>query len=155
MVAPLFAGVGLVTVLTLSGCRKSPPPVVEVEGTVLLDGKPLPQAQVEFAPQLSNFGAELNSTGITDDKGHFTLTCSLGGQSGAVVAKHRVLVTEPPTPDEYRSQDPKTLARYKQYLEKLTNRPIPAAYGNLAKTPLVVEVKAGQKTYDLNLTRNP
>jgi hypothetical protein len=47
------------------GCGKTPPPVTTVEGTVLLDGKPLPFAMVQFMPETSDFGAELNSTGVS------------------------------------------------------------------------------------------
>jgi hypothetical protein len=145
------AALGLLA-LTLSGCTKAPPPVVEAEGTVLLDGKPLPLAHVEFVPELHNFGAEMNSTGETDDAGHFHLTCMFKQQPGAVVAKHHVIVMEPPTPAEFRSQDEATQARYAQYIAKLKNRPIPDKYATLSKTPLVVEVKAGQTSYDLQLS---
>ena len=153
MIARVFAGLGLGVALSLSGCKQVPPPVTEAEGTVLLDGKPLPQAQVEFVPELRNFGAEMNSIAVTDDQGHFQLTCTYKQQPGAVVGKHRVLVTDPPTPPEYRSQDERTQAKFAQYLAKLKNRPIPEVYGTLAKTPLVLDVKPGQKTYDLQLTR--
>jgi hypothetical protein len=147
--------VGLGAALALPGCRRVPPPVTDAEGTVLLDGKPLPQAQVEFVPELTHFGAEMNSTAVTDDQGHFHLTCAYNQQPGATVGKHHVLVTEPPTPPEFRSQDERTQAKLNQYLSRLKNRPIPEAYGTLGKTPLVVEVKADQKMYKLELSRTP
>jgi hypothetical protein len=152
-IARALGGLVLGAALCLSGCARVPPPVVEVEGTVYLDGKPLPQAQVQFIPELQGFGAEMNSSAVTDDKGRFQLTCTFQDQPGAVVAKHHVLVSDPPTPEEYRSQDERTQARFAQYLAKLKNRPIPPDYATFSKTPLVVEVKAGQKTYDLQLTR--
>src|SRR5438105_3770282 len=65
---------GLIAALFLGGCAKVPPPVTEVEGVVLLNDQPLPQAQIEFVPDLKDFGAELNSTAVTDEKGRFTLT---------------------------------------------------------------------------------
>ena len=34
--------------LPLAGCGKTPPEIVEVEGRVLLNGEPLPNALVEF-----------------------------------------------------------------------------------------------------------
>jgi hypothetical protein len=144
---------GLGVALCLSGCAKVPPPVVDVEGTVLLDGKPLPQAQVEFIPELHGFGAEMISQAVTDDQGYFHLTCAYNDQPGAVVATHRVLVTDPPTPAEFRRQDEATQAKYTQYLAGLKNRPIPPEYATFSRTPLVVEVKAGQKTYELKLSR--
>ena len=151
IIAPALAGLAYGVAVALSGCAKVPPPVTDAEGTVLLDGKPLPQAKVDFVPQLSNFGAEMNSTAVTDDEGHFQLTCAYKQQPGAVVAKHYVLVTEAPTPAEFRRMDPQTQAKLAQYQAKLKNRPIPAVYGTLGT--LVVEVKPGQKTYGLQLSR--
>src|SRR5689334_22974691 len=96
----LAGSLSVLTLLFLFGCKKGPPPLVEVQGVVLLNGQPLPQAQVEFVPDLEDFGAQLNSTGVTDDQGRFTLTCMLKNEPGAVVGKHRVLVTDPPLAPE-------------------------------------------------------
>jgi len=120
---------------------------------VLLNGQPLPNAYVEFVPQLSDFGAELNSTGTTDEKGQFRLICNEKKQPGAVVAKHRVLVTNPPMPRELRGQDGRSQVAASEFLAKLENRPIPEVYGAVGRTPLEVDVTAGQKSYTLNLTR--
>src|SRR5438876_709313 len=90
------AGLVAAIVLAVSGCAKGPPPVTEVSGVVLLDGKPLPQARVEFVPDLSSFGAEMNSSAITDDDGRFTLELTYKSQPGAVVGKHHVVVAERP-----------------------------------------------------------
>ena len=139
----------------LAGCAKNPPPVTDVEGEVFLDGSPLPFASVTFVPDLSNFGAEMNSIGKTDEKGRFTLVCSYKNEPGAVVAKHRVLVTELPTPAEYRRPDGETQERYANYLAKLKNRPIPPEYGAVGQTPLVLDVTAEQKSYKLELRRKP
>ncbi|HEX4592308.1 MAG TPA: carboxypeptidase-like regulatory domain-containing protein, partial [Gemmataceae bacterium] len=138
----------------VAGCGKTPPPFTEVSGVVLLDGQPLPRARVEFQPELSNFGAEMISSAVTDDDGRFTLTRSGRDQPGAAVGKHRVLIKELPTPREFRSQDPGTQARYAEYKSKLKNRPIPAGYGELT-TAIEVEVKPEQKEYKIELKRNP
>src|SRR5262245_49007546 len=135
------------------GCAKTPPPVTAVEGDVFLDGAPLPFASVTFAPDLEHFGAEMNSIGKTDDKGHFTLVCSYKSEPGAVVAKHRVLVAELPPPAEYRRPDGETQEKYANYLAKLKNRPIPIEYGAVGQTPLILDVTADQKTYKLELKR--
>jgi hypothetical protein len=149
------ACLALTAVLVLSGCGKTPPRVTEVEGTVLLDDKPLPNAQVQFVPELSNFGAEMNSTGVTDDKGRFTLTCAYQSQPGAVVGSHRVVVTDAPVPRELRGQTREAQEKLARYQAGLKNRPIPAVYGSVGQTPLRLEVKADQKTYAVNLTRKP
>ena len=65
---------GFVTVvLFTAGCGKIVPAVTEVQGVVLLDNKPLPNAKVEFLPEIE-VGPEWISTGITDKDGKFTLT---------------------------------------------------------------------------------
>jgi hypothetical protein len=133
-----------------SGCAPKPPAIVPVEGTVYLDGQPLPQARVEFIPQLKDFGAEYNSSAITDENGHFVLTCALGQQPGAAVATHKVLVTEN-TPDDLRGMGAQ--AKLAEYLAKLKNRPIPDGYGVLSKTSLNVEIKPGQGPVELKLSR--
>jgi hypothetical protein len=147
-----LGGLGLTFALAVCGCARTPPAFTEVSGVVLLDGKPLPLAQVEFVPELSDFGAEMNSTAITDDQGKFTLTCPMQSQTGAVVAKHRVLVRDAPTPQEFRRPDGQTQEKLAQYMERLKNRPIPLRYGALAKT-ITIEVKPEQKNYEIRLTR--
>jgi hypothetical protein len=44
--------VALAALLTATGCKPTPPPVVPAEGTVYLDGQPLPFAQIDFIPEL-------------------------------------------------------------------------------------------------------
>jgi hypothetical protein len=151
-----FASLGsvLLLALLLVGCKKTPPPVVEAEGTVTLDGQPLPAAYVQFIPDLKDFGAELNSGAVTDDQGHFSLTCITGAQPGAVVTKHHVIVLEA-TPEDMRGMDERSQEKLAAYRARLKNRPIPDVYASLSKTPLLVEVKADQKVYDLKLTRSP
>src|SRR5207253_3575408 len=129
------------------GCTKTPPPVTEVEGIVLLNDKALPNAHVEFIPDLPNFGAELNSTGATDEKGNFKLTCNWKGQPGAVVATHWVIVADQAVPENLRHQDAETQRKLQQFLSKQVNRPIPEEYASVGKTPIRIEVSADQKTY--------
>jgi hypothetical protein len=148
-----FACLCLIGAALLPGCAKGPPVVTEAEGRVLLDGRPLPSASVQFIPQLDGYGAEWNSAGFTDADGKFQLKCALKNQPGAVVGAHWVVVTEMPIPGEYRSQE--NQGRYEKYLTSLANRPIPTEYGELRTTPLKVEVKKGQKTYELTLKRGP
>jgi hypothetical protein len=149
-----LAGLVLLAAAAVVGCGVGgPPPLTQVEGTVLLDNKPLPGAQVEFVPKLEKFGAEMNSTGLTDENGHYRLTCNFKQQPGAVVAKHWVLVTEAPVPEEYRRPDGDTQAKYSRYVAGLKNRPIPNEYATVGKTPLVLEVTADKQVYDLTLVR--
>lgn len=134
------------------GCAPKLPPIVPVSGTVYLNGEPLPFARIEFVPDLKHFGAETNSTAITDENGRFTLVCNLQQQPGAVVAAHHVTVMEH-TPDEMRGMSAKAQQQLSEYQAKLKNRPIPEVYASVSQSPLTVEIKAGQSTYDLQLTR--
>lgn len=143
--------VGLGALLPLSGCAKRLPSVVAVQGTVLLNGVPLPSAAVTFMPQLENFGAESNSTAVTDDNGKFTLTCAYNSQPGAVVGKHMVLITDPPLPEDMRDiRDARVLA---QYRAQLGNRPIPQQYSSATQSPIRIEIKQGQEPVTIELTR--
>ncbi len=145
--------IGLLTGFLAAGCAPRLPPYTEVEGTVLLDGHPLPHAVVEFVPLLDSFGAGYNSTAATDDEGHYRLVSAFKQTPGALVATHRVLVREEPLPEEYRGRSAENERREKEIRARLTNRPIPPEYGLFAKTPLRVEVVKEKRTYDLNLER--
>jgi hypothetical protein len=144
--------VGLTGLAPLAGCARQLPPVVPVQGKVLLNGQPLPKASVTFVPQLDRFGAESNSTAVTDEKGEFTLTCAYNNQPGAVVATHVVLVADPPLPDELRnSRDNRAIERYQA---ALGNRPIPPEYNTVSMSPVRVEIKKGQEPVTIELKRN-
>ncbi len=145
---------GLVGALTLALCGcGAPPPATPVEATVLLDDQPLPYAKVRFVPDLPGQEAKLGSSAVTDERGRCTLRFDAKDEPGAVVGKHRVVVTEGPTPAEYRGMSQKAQEGYARYMKGLKNRPIPEAYGSAVKTPLLIEVTASQKEYTLKLTR--
>jgi hypothetical protein len=150
MIRSLFCASLLALLFLAGGCGPRRPVFTDAEGTVTLNGKPLPYAQVEFVPLLEGYGAEFNSLGITDENGHFTLRC--GDKPGAVIAKHRIVVREGPAPKEARSPSEEGQQALTEHMKKLKNRPIPARYGSAVASPLQLDVKADQKTYDLELT---
>jgi hypothetical protein len=135
------------------GCGNTPPPVTEVEGVVLLDEQPLPQAYVEFVPDLKNFGAKINSTATTDAEGKFRLICNLKAQPGAVIAKHWIVVTDPAPEIARKSGDHDADRAAQNPPAQLPNRPIPPEYGSVGTTPLKIDVTKDNKTYVLKLTR--
>src|SRR5579875_460502 len=94
---------GLVVTAAVSGCGRRIPAIVPVQGTILLNGKPLPKATVQFIPQRSDLGAEFASTAVTDENGRFTLSCGYRDMPGAVVGPHTVVITEGPEPEELRN----------------------------------------------------
>jgi hypothetical protein len=120
-----------------------------VEGTVKLDGTPVANVLVQFVPNIDPKVQAPQSSGYTDDKGHFRLTCD-NQRAGAVVGLHHVLVYPGRADDAGRGgNDAKAPAGTAK-----RPPPIPQAYTSVAKTPLHVEVTADQHTYDLALTRN-
>ncbi|HEY4258858.1 MAG TPA: hypothetical protein VGM98_01805 [Schlesneria sp.] len=82
---------GLLTTAVLAGCGSSGVPLSAVEGVVLLDGQPLPNAIVEFQPE-DRTGKARPSIGETGPDGKYRLRYSKN-QRGAVVGKHKVLIT--------------------------------------------------------------
>jgi len=70
------------------GCGGSDrPDLAEVEGTVTLDGVPLPGARIEFKPAQGKI-----SSATTDENGHYELVY-LRDIKGAVPGKHTVTIT--------------------------------------------------------------
>lgn len=154
---PLSDGIvrGLAPLLVLAGvlvgCGKpEPPPRVPATGTVSIGGKPVPSALVTFYPLFEGFGGELIAEGVTDGQGRFSLAGPLG--EGACVGRHKVTVTDAPSPNEAREQSVEGQRRMQEFLRSLTNRPIGEQFGSLATTPLEVEITPAGGPYDLKLT---
>ncbi len=73
--------------LPLAGCGQSDrPPMGQVQGTVLLHGKPLASADIVFRPDKGRV-----SYGTTDANGHYDLIY-LRQDHGAIVGKHTVQI---------------------------------------------------------------
>jgi hypothetical protein len=139
----------LAIMVLAAGCGKTaPPPLVEVEGIVLLDGRPLPNVEVRFIPMIEH-GAEYTAKGITDKTGRFTLTCK--GKVGACACENRVLILEADLPAHLKGEHAQ--AELAHYLQSLPGRPLPAKYANLADNPLIANVTAEQKEHLLHLQR--
>ena len=76
-----------ISFLPLLGCGGSSD-VGRVEGVITLDGQPVADASVEFAPE----GEGRPSTGMTDSNGHYELAYT-ATEMGAKVGKHSVVIT--------------------------------------------------------------
>ena len=89
----LRAALLLFVLMLAAGCGGQR--VVPVSGRVTLDGKPAAGVHVGFQPVAAagNNNPGGGSYAITDEDGRFTLRMVEGGQSGAVVGKHRVEIT--------------------------------------------------------------
>jgi len=129
-----FTPLAFVLLAVIAGCGKTWSLNDSVEGTVTLDGAPVPNVMVQFVPDDLKVQYP-TSTGTTDDKGHFQLTCQ-NGTPGAVVGKHNVVVLVGRT-DTGAPASPVA---------------IPAVYKMVAETPCQVDVTADKHSYDVKLT---
>jgi hypothetical protein len=92
----------LAALLVLStGCDSGPYKTARVSGRVTLNGSPLADAAVTFQP-VATKGKDPGpgSGGVTDADGRYTLTLVGKTTRGAVVGKHKVLITM------YQKDDP-------------------------------------------------
>lgn len=148
---PLVAAVALVA----GGCGPAPHTLVEAGGTLMMGGKPLPNVLVLLAPESTPDGlTPLGASGTTDAQGRFTLV-SDNGKPGAAVGTHHVMLidnnlAEASTSDDEQEQRGTTATK------PATPKPARKArfstlYGQAGKSPLKVEIKAGQKDYPLKV----
>jgi hypothetical protein len=121
------------------GCGSPGLRPVPARGTVTIDGAPLKGVQVFFDPIVMPGAPALpRSRAQTDGGGRYVLKCDTG-QDGALPVTHRVTVIY-----AMSSHDQETAL-------KSGSPRIPPEYSAAALTPLQVEVKADQDTYDLQL----
>jgi len=86
----------LFSIVVISGCGgvSDVPELGVVTGKLMLDGKPTSGMSVEFHPDSTAGTKGPLSSGISDVDGYFTLFTG-GGEKGAVVGKHKVVVKCP------------------------------------------------------------
>ena len=111
--------------------------MVEVEGTVTMEGKPLDQIRVEFWP----LGEGLRSVGVTDEAGRFSLTTDDGERKGAVVGSHRIVLNDTTVLGN------QFLGRAGENVDMSQGRKsrILGDYASAQRTPLTKDVVAGKK----------
>ncbi len=136
----LISFFGLVVLLVaISGCGgEAIPELVEFEGTVLINGNPVPEVMVRFLPDPEKDNLGRNSTGVTDENGKFVL--KYGGDSeklGAAVGWHRICLID-------------------IMAENSRDEPIPHRFSmdltEAASTPLSHEVKA-KESFELDISQ--
>lgn len=123
---------------TLVGCGNRGPKLVQIEGTVTRNGKPLPGFEVHFDPEKGR-----PSAGTTDELGHYVLQYT-PQKKGAVVGKHKAYVW-------YFPKDPKTAraAEEGRWKQPADIKVVLDKYGP-KKTPLRFDIDKSQ-TIDLKL----
>lgn len=145
--SPCHAFAAVCVLLTFSGCGKSTVPMVEVTGIVMLDGKPLADAKVNFVATPGKEKASVqDSIAVTDQNGAFTLQ-GVHGDKGAMPGKHKVIISKlvskdgKPLPVE---SDPALLLGKSKEL-------LPKKYSHVMDSELTADVpeKGGLVTFDL------
>lgn len=135
----------LLVLVVLSGCDNAPQ-LVDVEGIVLLEGKPLDKVRVEFWP----LGEGPQSAALTDESGRFALATLTDQQKGAVIGKHKVVLK-----DTSIFEGAEFLGRAGADVDMTKGRKprIAAKYTNATLTPLETEIAS--ETRDLKFEVDP
>ena len=129
----------------IAGCGESPPELVDVEGTILLKGKPLEKVRVEFWPL--NNGPQ--SSALTDDQGRFVLMASEGAEKGAILGKHKVVLRDVSIVKvEFLGREGADVDMTKGEKPRIASM-----YTNVMKTPLETEITGEQR--DLKFEVDP
>ena len=124
----------LMLALMLAGCggsRTSP-----VEGVVLLDGKPLAGASIQFVPQ----GKGRDATGETDQKGQFAMS-TFKPRDGMLPGEYKVVISPPrgaADTAQYASADDAMAAASKA--KPAAKTAFPEKYSRADQTPLIQAV---------------
>jgi hypothetical protein len=145
----------LASLLVPAGCSKTGPEFAEVEGTITLNGKPLPNAEVVFMSELADAKGAANpaSSGYTDEKGRYSLWCNQADTQGAVIGTYRVCVNDiaaMPLPAMEYGDDP-AAAR----LHRPGPLRVPSRYSSSAKTPFKdVKIASGKMSLNFDVKTN-
>jgi hypothetical protein len=138
------------------------PPMGTVSGVVTLDGKPLPDVEVQFLPDPEQGTRGATASCYTDEQGHFTLRTERHRKDGALVGTHRVVfvdIAALPSPGSLPGmgamlgrEDPAGLAAVPRRSQKPKKNRVPAMYTDPNQTPYrTVEVKLGDQTLNFDL----
>ena len=137
----------------LVGCG-SEEPQATVQGTLRLKGKPLDNCLVTFLPenrQQEDRGP--HSSGLTDGQGNYRLRTD-NQEEGSAVGPHRVTVQDLSVSTGVRRLDHGTVDA--EQTDRSPPRPpqrsrVPSKYTSPATTPLLLEVRPGEQTIDLDV----
>jgi hypothetical protein len=124
--------VGLAAFLPLAGCGSGGPELGTVQGTVTLDGNPLPDAKIEFQPQ----GDGSPSYASTDAQGRYELMYGID-KPGAMPGEHVVRIST------FR-----VVSESGEAPREMPER-VPPTYNS--NSELIREVQAGDNTIDFAL----
>lgn len=128
----------LVVPLALAGCETADdgPPLVAVEGTVTLDGKPLDSATVSFIPTGSTLGQ--GGMAVTDTNGQFEIASPDLKRKGLPAGSYKVVISRPLNPDG----TPFTATAEVGLMDSGARESLPPAYSDFEQTRLTADVAA-------------
>ena len=137
------------------GCGKGGPDLIAVTGTVKVDGKPAPNAQVVFHPAERQ---GTTSVGTTNAAGEYELLFP-GGRKGALAGAHRVTIEYHVLPDGSTPSNDLPPDDPNSYEALLAvgglKQVLPAKYSDPAKTELKANVSASEMVFDFEVTSEP
>jgi hypothetical protein len=145
---PFLLLCGSVLLCATVGCGEKNPLMTPAGGTVLLDGKPLEGATVNFMGE----GAARAASGVTDASGKFSLT-TFEPNDGAAPGKHIVTISKIPAvasaPPSGGNVSSREVVESAQSYAKAGEMPeikneIPDKYSQPLNSGLSAEVKEGQ-----------
>ncbi len=143
-------------IFTVSGCgpKGKGLKVEYVDGTVTMDGEPVAEASVIFVPATDTPPME-TATGMTNEKGVFTLTSPNGNpQAGAVAGEYKVLISKIIAKSLTEGKEYGTSTGYA--VPYTQTHLLPAVYRDPKNTPLTATVKKGKnKGMDFELKSEP
>jgi hypothetical protein len=139
---PLFV---LALLCGCGGSRTSP-----VKGVVLLDGRPLANASVQFVPD----GSGRDATGATNNQGEFVMS-TFDPRDGVAPGTYKIVISPPigevDTTRYESSGDAMTAATKPRPTPKST---FPQRYTSASQTPLRQEVPLREPLLKIELTTN-
>lgn len=120
--------------IPLAGCGSRDFQITNLDGVIMMDGKPLPGVYVQFNPDPEAGTRGPSSLGESDEQGRFTLRYALPtadtNQEGVVVGSHRVTLSDMRQEPVPQGELPKPSR-------------IPEVYRGVHSTPLRIEVQPG------------
>jgi hypothetical protein len=140
----------------VAGCSRGPE-FADVEGVVILDGRPLDGVEVVFVPDAEKGNNGPRASAFTDDQGRYKLHSDRVNKGGAVVGLHRICIRDVTyiaavgLPVMRGSRPPAELTPPDAQAEKAKRSRVPPAYTSPTDTPLHIEVKPGRQTHNIEI----
>lgn len=144
-----FSG-AIVLCLLGSGCGSHG--LIKVDGIVTLDGKPLPNATIEFLPESGGHSA----AAMSGSDGYFRLA-TFSPADGVYPGRYKVVVVVPDPPPHVEARPDmkpnEVIGMYLKALQEMKKQPkkpkpdVPVVYSTMDKTPLIQEVPPEGKVH--------